>query len=138
MGRAADRAALSTVLQAIFDAGDEAILEPVLAGREVTCGILGETALPPILIEPVAGDFFDYESKYAKDGAREICPAPISAALTARVQELSLAAHKALGLRGYSRADFILGPDDSLNILEVNTLPGMFRHTKTSPSARCP
>ena len=125
MGRAADRAALNTVLQAIFDAGDEAILEPVLAGREVTCGILGETALPPILIEPVAGDFFDYESKYAKDGAREICPAPISAALTARVQELSLAAHKALGLRGYSRADFILGPDDSLNILEVNTLPGM-------------
>ena len=100
-------------------------MEPVLAGREVTCGILGEEALPPILIEPVAGDFFDYESKYAKDGAREICPAPINEALTSRVQELALAAHKALGLSGYSRADFILGPDDSLTILEVNTLPGM-------------
>ena len=41
------------------------------------------------------------------------------------MQELALAAHKALGLSGYSRADFILGPDDSLTILEVNTLPGM-------------
>ena len=125
MGRAANRAELDAVLQGIFDAGDEVIIEPVLAGREVTCGILGDTALPPILIEPVAGDFFDYESKYAKDGAREICPAPISPALTARVQELALAAHKALGLRGYGRADFILGADDSLAILEVNTLPGM-------------
>lgn len=125
MGRACNRAELDAVLASIFAAGDEVIMEPVMVGREITCGILGEEALPPILIEPVAGDFFDYESKYAQDGAREICPAPISSALTARVKELALAAHKALGLRGYSRADFILGPDDSLNILEVNTLPGM-------------
>ena len=109
----------------IFAAGEEVIMEPVLPGREVTCGILGEEPLPPILIEPVAGDFFNYESKYEQDGAREICPAPIGDELTARVQALTLAAHKALGLRGYSRADFILGPDDSLSLLEVNTLPGM-------------
>ena len=113
------------MLASIFSAGDEVIMEQVLAGREVTCGILGETPLPPILIEPVAGDFFDYKSKYASDGAREICPAPIGDALTLRVQDLALAAHRALGLRGYSRADFILGPDESLTILEVNTLPGM-------------
>lgn len=81
--------------------------------------------MPPILIEPVAGDFFDYESKYAKGGAREICPAPISPQLTAEVQKLSLAAHRALGLTGYSRADFIVGEDQSLTLLEVNTLPGM-------------
>ena len=75
--------------------------------------------------EPVAGDYFDYESKYASGGARELCPAPVSPAVTAEVQRLALAAHKALGLKGYSRADFILGPDDSLHLLEVNTLPGM-------------
>ena len=92
---------------------------------EITCGILGEEAMPPILIEPVAGDYFDYESKYASGGARELCPAPVSPAVTAEVQRLALAAHKALGLKGYSRADFILGPDDSLHLLEVNTLPGM-------------
>ncbi|MFT4301909.1 MAG: D-alanine--D-alanine ligase [Desulfovibrio sp.] len=125
LGRATNRAELDDIMGQIFAAGEEVIMEPVLQGREVTCGILGEEPLPPILIEPVAGDFFDYESKYAQDGAREICPAPIGEALTARVQELTLAAHKVLGLRGYSRADFILGSDNSLTLLEVNTLPGM-------------
>ncbi|OXS28268.1 MAG: D-alanine--D-alanine ligase [Desulfovibrio sp. MES5] len=125
LGRAANRAELDDVMGQIFAAGEEVIMEPVLHGKEVTCGILGDEPLPPILIEPVAGDFFDYESKYAQDGAREICPAPIGDEITVRVQELTLAAHKALGLRGYSRADFILGPDESLTLLEVNTLPGM-------------
>lgn len=125
LGRARDRAELDTVLAAIFAAGDEALMEPELKGREVTCGILGDEALPPVLIEPVAGDFFDYESKYAKGGAREICPAPIAPELTARVRELALAAHHALGLRGYSRADFILDAEQNLTLLEVNTLPGM-------------
>ena len=55
----------------------------------------------------------------------ELCPAPVSEELTRRIQELSLAAHKALGLSGYSRADFILTPDDVLWLLEINTLPGM-------------
>ena len=125
LGRAANRAELDDVMGQIFAAGEEVIMEPVLHGKEVTCGILGEEPLPPILIEPVAGDFFDYESKYAQDGAREICPAPIGDEITARVQEMTLAAHRVLGLRGYSRADFILGPDGSLTLLEVNTLPGM-------------
>ena len=125
LGRARNRAELDTVLAEIFAAGDEALMEPELKGREVTCGILGEEALPPILIEPVAGDFFDYESKYAKGGAREICPAPIAPGVTARVRDLALAAHKALGLRGYSRADFILDAQQNLTLLEVNTLPGM-------------
>ncbi|MBQ9406961.1 MAG: D-alanine--D-alanine ligase [Desulfovibrio sp.] len=124
-GRAANMDELRQVYTPIFAAGDEVLLEPVLHGREVTCGILGDTPLPPILIEPISGDFFDYQSKYAAGGAREICPAPIDAALTEQVQALALAAHKVLGLRGYSRADFILGPDDTLTILEVNTLPGM-------------
>ena len=125
LGRARNRAELDDIMGQIFAAGEEVIMEPVLPGREVTCGILGEDPLPPILIEPVAGDFFNYESKYEQAGARELCPAPIGDELTARVQELTIAAHRALGLRGYSRADFILGPDDSLTLLEVNTLPGM-------------
>ena len=125
LGRATNRAELDDVMGQIFAAGEEVIMEPVLHGKEVTCGILGDEPLPPILIEPVAGDFFDYESKYAQDGAREICPAPIGDEITARVQEMTLAAHRVLGLRGYSRADFILGPDESLTLLEVNTLPGM-------------
>lgn len=129
LSRAENRAQLDSILDEIFTAGDAALMETAISGKEVTCGVLGEEALPPILIEPVAGAYFDYESKYAKGGARELCPAPISAALTARVQDLAVRAHKALGLSGYSRTDFILTPDENLYLLEVNTLPGM---TETS------
>ncbi|MDE7370540.1 MAG: D-alanine--D-alanine ligase, partial [Desulfovibrio sp.] len=125
LGRAENRAELDAALAAIFAAGDEALLETELPGRELTCAVLGDEALPPLLIEPLAGNFFDYKSKYAKGGARELCPAPISAAATARAQELALAAHRALGLSGYSRTDFILDDADGLTLLEVNTLPGM-------------
>jgi D-alanine-D-alanine ligase len=124
-----NKAELDAILEEIFAAGDAALIENAICGKEVTCGVLGEEALPPILIEPVAGKFFDYTSKYAKGGAREICPAPLSPALTARVQALAVQAHKALGLHGYSRADFILTDEEELYLLEVNTLPGM---TETS------
>ena len=123
--RIADKKDLRAALKDIFDFGAEALVEPMILGREVTCGILGEEALPPILIEPLCGEFFDYESKYKKGGARELCPAPISEAATREVQSMALAAHKALGLSGYSRADFILTDQDVPWLLEINTLPGM-------------
>lgn len=125
LGRAENRTELDAALATIFIAGDAALLETELPGRELTCAVLGDKALPPLLIEPLAESFFDYKSKYTKGGARELCPAPISPPATARAQELALAAHKALGLSGYSRTDFILDGNDGLTLLEVNTLPGM-------------
>ncbi|MDR2056384.1 MAG: D-alanine--D-alanine ligase [Desulfovibrio sp.] len=125
LGRACDRAGLDAKLAEIFAAGDEALLESEVRGREVTCGVLGGDALPPVLIEPVDASFFDYQSKYAVGGAREICPAPLPPPVLAEARKLALAAHRALGLSGYSRADFILAENGELSLLEVNTLPGM-------------
>lgn len=125
LSRANNKAELDNILDEIFNSGAEAILEPLIDGIEITCGVLGDQALPPILIQPVAGAFFDYTSKYAAGGANELCPAPIDPALTQEVQELALRAHKTLGLRGYSRSDFILTPDNQFYLLETNTLPGM-------------
>ncbi|MDR2744971.1 MAG: D-alanine--D-alanine ligase [Desulfovibrio sp.] len=125
MGRARDRAELDAKLAEIFAAGDEALLESEVKGREVTCGVLGEDALPPVLIEPVGSGFFDYRSKYVVGGARELCPAPLPPPTVNEVQKLAIAAHRALGLSGYSRADFILAENGALSLLEVNTLPGM-------------
>jgi D-alanine-D-alanine ligase len=125
LGRANDRATLDRSLAEIFSAGEQAILEPEIPGREVTCGVLGDEALPPILIEPLAGDFFDYASKYRNGGARETCPAPLPEPVLERVKTLALEAHVALGLDGYSRSDFILQEQGDLTLLEVNTLPGM-------------
>lgn len=112
-------------LESVFDSGDSALVETFTKGYEVTCGILGDTPLPLVLITPPEkAEFFDYESKYAQDGAEEICPAPIDEGLTARIQETTLKVHRLLGLTGYSRADFIVSEGEPY-ILEVNTLPGM-------------
>jgi D-alanine-D-alanine ligase len=116
---------LAEALDTLFAKGCEVLLETAVRGLEVTCGVLGEQALPPILIRPLkCATFFDYDSKYDQDGAEEICPAPIGEELTRRVMDLALAAHRGLGLKGYSRADFML-LDGRFLLLEVNTLPGM-------------
>ncbi len=116
-------------LAILFNDKHEVLVEPLIEGLELTCGVLdikGETkALPPVLIKPKGTAFFDYTMKYADDGAEEICPAPIDDVITKNIQEIALKAHNALGLRGYSRSDFILTKDNQLYILETNTLPGM-------------
>ena len=129
LGQATTRQELDHLMEEIFQAGVPVLLEEAIPGQEVTCGILGEVALPPILIEPVAGSFFDYTSKYAQNGAREICPAPLEQKILTKIQETALAVHHLLGLEGLSRSDFILDQENKLYFLEVNTLPGM---TKTS------
>lgn len=123
-GRANNPEELIYQLNTLFAQGLEVIIEPLISGQEITCGILGEQPLPPILIVP-KGDFFDYTSKYAPEGASELCPAPLPEALLLDIQKQALAAHTALGLRGYSRTDFLLTPDNQLFLLETNTLPGM-------------
>ncbi len=116
-------------LNILFEKNCEVLIEPMLEGVELTCPILernGETgALPPIMIKPKAGSFFDFENKYSENGAEEICPAPISDEMTKLVQETAIKAHKTLGLKGYSRSDFILTKENELYILETNTIPGM-------------
>ena len=124
LSRVTNEEELYTALNSLFSMGEEAIVETAVVGREVTCGVLGEEALAPILVVS-KGNYFDYHNKYAPDGAQEICPAPIAPEETAKVQDAALRAHHALGHKGYSRADFILQDDGTLYILEVNTTPGM-------------
>lgn len=121
--RVENREELRAALASIFAKHLDAMVEDMVVGPEVTCAVLGEEALPPILIRPKSG-FFDYASKYEPDGAEELCPAPLPEPILAKVRERALIAHRLLGLRGVSRADFILDGDEPL-ILEVNTLPGM-------------
>ncbi|WP_027185178.1 D-alanine--D-alanine ligase family protein [Desulfovibrio inopinatus] len=120
-----ERTTLHETLSTVFTHCNEVLVEELLHGVELTCSVLDETPLPLILIDPQnANGFFDYDSKYQPGAAKEICPAPVSDSITKRTQQLALAAHKALGLAGCSRSDFILVGED-LFLLEVNTLPGM-------------
>jgi D-alanine-D-alanine ligase len=125
MSRVESAGELAPALEAVFSAGFPALLEEAVDGVELTCAVLGEAALPPILIRPAGGRrFFDYQSKYAVGGAEEICPAPVSAELTGLVQDQALAVHRLLGLSGVSRTDFMVAGETAF-VLEVNTLPGM-------------
>ena len=113
-------------LSKVFAMNQSALVEEYIPGVELTCGILGETPLPLVMITPRAGsEFFDYENKYAVDGATEVCPAPVDDRLTRSIQEQMVTAHKALGLTGYSRGDFMVTKGGDAYLLEVNTLPGM-------------
>jgi len=126
MSRVDEAADFDAALQKVFALGEAALVETCVPGFELTCAVLGEAPLPVIMIRPRPGTvFFDYANKYDKDGAEEICPAPVDAALTAEVQAMALAAHKALGITGYSRSDFMIDADGRPFILETNTLPGM-------------
>lgn len=123
---------LPAALEAAFSLDNLVLVEKFLPGREVTAGVLGNDQLQSLpLVEIIPGEkyrFFDYEAKYTPGASREICPAPLDEATTLRVQELGRLAHEALGLKGYSRSDFILSEQGPI-LLETNTIPGM---TETS------
>ena len=100
------------------------VAEEFIPGREFSSGVLGEEALP--LVEIIAGDeFYSYDAKYKPGGSRHLVPAPIDGDLTARLQMLALSVHRMLGLRDYSRTDFIVTKEGRPYILEINALPGL-------------
>jgi D-alanine-D-alanine ligase len=101
------------------------LAEEYLEGREFTCAVLGEEALPVIEIVANRDGFYSYRAKYEPGGSTHVVPAPIDENLAARLQMLALSAHRLLGLRDYSRSDFIVTPDQRPYLLEINSLPGL-------------
>lgn len=118
-----------------FRYDDEVMVEAFVPGRELTVGILDGMALAVGEIIP-RHEIFDYECKYTPGMSEEIFPADLPAEIAERCRTLGLAAHRALKLGGYSRADFRLTPSGDLFCLEVNTLPGMTATSLLPQSAR--
>jgi D-alanine-D-alanine ligase len=100
------------------------LAEEFIAGREFSSGVLGEEALPLVEIIPT-DEFYSYDAKYKPGGSRHLVPAPIDTDLTSRLQMLALSVHRLLGLRDYSRTDFIVTKEGRPYILEINALPGL-------------
>jgi D-alanine-D-alanine ligase len=119
-------------LEKAFAQADTILVEAMVSGRELTVGVLGETALPIIEIRP-RGGFYSYENKYTwtnRGGAAEHeCPARLSRWEREIVESAAMAAHRSLELEIYSRVDLILDANREPQVLEVNTIPGM---TETS------
>ena len=110
-----------------FAEGNEVMVEAFLGGTEITCGIYKtktkSQVLPVTEVVP-KNEFFDFDAKY-KGEVEEITPARISASLTERVQKLTSAIYDILGCKGIVRIDYIISEGDVINLLEVNTTPGM-------------
>jgi D-alanine-D-alanine ligase len=112
--------------------GERLLCERYIAGKELTCAVVGGKPLGVIEIVPTV-KFYDYEAKYAPGGSKHVLPAPLKPNVYEEVRRLALLAHQALGCRGVSRADFRyddrMEGTQGLACLEVNTQPGM---TETS------
>jgi D-alanine-D-alanine ligase len=116
--------------------------EELVAGRELTCAILGggagAEALPLIEIRAPAGNY-DYQNKYFKDDTQYLCPAPVDATLAREIQRVCLQAYTVVGARGWGRVDVMLKPragGDQPLLLELNTSPGMTGHSLVPMAAR--
>lgn len=128
----------AVALSAKYD--PDVLCEEFIEGEEVTCPVLGEgqdaRALPVIRIVAPDGAY-DYQNKYFTDDVRYQCPSGLPGAEEVEIQRIVLAAYRALGCRGWGRADLMIRASDRKPfLLEMNTSPGMTGHSLVPISAR--
>ncbi|MDX6665983.1 MAG: D-alanine-D-alanine ligase [Solirubrobacteraceae bacterium] len=117
-------------LIAAFSYSDRVILERHVHGHDLAVSVLDGEALPVVEAVPREEDFYDFEARYEIGRTQFVCPADIGGELTARAQQIALAAHDTLGCTGFSRVDLMLDKaTKELSVLEVNAIPGL---TETS------
>jgi D-alanine-D-alanine ligase len=136
----APAAELEKAIDAAWSLDAVVLVEKFAPGREGTCGVLDlhgkdPRALSPTEIRAAQDAFYTYQARYAPGRSEHLCPPPWDEAVVRRVQEVAVAAHRALGCRDLSRVDFVVGdrPEDVV-LLEVNTMPG-FTDTSLYPEA---
>ncbi len=123
-----EQADVQPALQDAAKYGEEILIEQFIEGKELTVGILDDTALPIVHIVPRSG-FYDMSNKYPwlnnEGGTDYFCPAELDEETTKKVQQAALEAHRSLGTEVYSRVDVLLDSDNNPYVLEANTIPGM-------------
>ena len=119
------------IAKAVADAfaeSDEVLIEEFIGGREMGCGVMiagGKEYVFPITEIVSKKDFFDYEAKYTAGMSDEITPAEIAPGIKAELNRMTLDAYKVCRCRGVVRIDFIVRPDGTPYLIEVNSIPGM-------------
>ncbi len=127
ISRVDEPGALPAALETAWAADPKVLVEGLVPGREIECGVLdgpdGPQASVPAEIHAPAGGFYDFDTKYL-DGARLDVPADLSEATVREVQRMALTAFRALGCEGLARVDFFVGEQGTPTVNEVNTMPG--------------
>jgi D-alanine-D-alanine ligase len=118
----------------------DVLCEQFIDGDEVTCPVLGQgasaQALPVVRIVAPEGKY-DYQNKYFTDDTAYLCPSGLPADEEREIQRIVVAAYRALGCRGWGRADLMIRASDRRPfLLEMNTSPGMTGHSLVPISAR--
>jgi D-alanine-D-alanine ligase len=130
-----DRSRLSEGLELATRTGTTALMERFVEGREMTVGILDDKPLPVIELRNQR-EFFDYAAKY-QDGATHCIVDPVLPQRDrAALQTAAIRAHRALGCQGASRVDLFLTPLHQIQVLEVNTIPGLTERSLLPRAAR--
>jgi D-alanine-D-alanine ligase len=114
-------------IEKAFAEGDEVICEAFMKGVEITCGVYktkNKAVAFPITEVVTSNEFFDYDAKY-NGQVDEITPARIPDEVRDAVQAMTLKIYDILGCKGIIRVDYILTEGWTINLLEVNTTPGM-------------
>ncbi len=114
-------------IEKAFAEGKEVMVEALMIGTEVTCGMYRtreKEVVFPITEVVTANEFFDYDAKY-NGQVEEITPARLSEEWTRNVQNETRKIYSALNAKGIIRVDYIIEPSGKINLLEVNTTPGM-------------
>ena len=119
---------LRPALEQVLRYSTDILIEQFIDGKEFTNAVLLDRPLPCVEINPPEGGY-DYANKYKAGATEEICPGRLPEEQAKRMGEIALAVHRIMGLRTYSRSDFLIDEKGDIYFLEVNTLPGM---TKTS------
>ncbi len=118
---------IQLAIKKAFDEAKEVIAEAYMKGTEITCGCYktkSKETVFPITEVVTSNEFFDYDAKY-NGQVDEITPARISEDLTKRVQVLTSTIYDILGCSGIIRIDYIITEGEKINLLEINTTPGM-------------
>ncbi|MCR4426243.1 MAG: D-alanine--D-alanine ligase [Firmicutes bacterium] len=122
-----DAESLADAVHLALSYGDQALIEQFVTGTEITVGVLGDSparALPTLEIVSKKPTY-DWEAKYTPGMSEHIIPARVPEEVRAKCQDLAVRAHTALGCRGFSRVDMIATPSGEVQVLEVNTVPGL-------------
>ena len=104
---------------------DTVLIETAIFGRELTVSVLNDK---PLAVTEIVkeGIFFDFATKYTKNAAKELTPAPLPQDIYDKAMKTALNAHRALRMRNFSRTDMIFDPETSLlYVLETNAVPGL-------------
>lgn len=112
----------------------ELLIEQMVQGEEYTVGILDGVALPSIRIVP-AGAWYDYHAKYIAEDTQYLCPG-LSGQEETQIRQLSLAAFESAACSGWGRVDVMRDVSRGLQLIEVNTAPGMTSHSLVPKAAR--